>query len=71
MGRKVVVKIPQLLEKEGLSLRALSYKTNIRHAALSELQNGKRKRIQFEHIERIADALEIDDIREIIDLEDE
>ena len=68
MAYKVVVKIPQLLKKHGISLRELSRRADIRHAALSELSNGKRDNINFGHIERIADALNIDDIREIIDL---
>jgi putative transcriptional regulator len=70
MVKKVVVKIPQLLEKHGISLRELSRRTDIRHAALSELANGKRENINFGHIERIAEALKIEDIREIIDLVD-
>ncbi|HET7627854.1 MAG TPA: helix-turn-helix transcriptional regulator [Bacillales bacterium] len=69
MGKKVVVKIPELLKKKGISLRELSRQTDIRHATLSELANKKRQRIQFEHIEKIADQFEIDDIREIIDFE--
>lgn len=64
----VVVKIGELLEREGISLRELSRRTDIRHAALSELMNGKRQRIQFEHIEKIAEEFNIDDIREIIDI---
>lgn len=68
MMKRIVVKIPELLEKEGISLRELSRQTDIRHATLSELANGKRQRIQFEHIEKIADQLGIKDIREIIDL---
>lgn len=69
MARKVKVKIHELLNKKGISLRELSRLTDIRHAALSELSNQKRKNINFSHIERIADSLDIDDIREIIDLE--
>ncbi len=64
----VNVKIKQLLNDHNLSLRELSRLTDIRHAALSELANGKRQNINFNHIERIAEALEIRDIREIIDL---
>ncbi|WP_353626146.1 hypothetical protein [Bacillus sp. JCM 19041] len=30
------------------------------------MANGKRERIQLEHIEKIADALEIDDMNEIL-----
>lgn len=69
MNKKVVVRIKDLLVKYDISLRELSRLTDIRHAALSELSNKKRENINFNHIERIADALEIDDIREIIDLE--
>ncbi|MFL1675700.1 helix-turn-helix domain-containing protein [Paenibacillus dendritiformis] len=68
MGKKVVVKIADLTTKYGISLRELSRLADVRHAALSELSNGKRENINFAHIEKIADALGIDDIREIIDL---
>lgn len=70
MKKYVDVKIKELLIKHKISLRELSRLTDIRHAALSELANNKRKNINFGHIERIAEALEIDDIREIIDLKE-
>lgn len=68
MIRKVKVKIHELVNQRGISLRELSRLTDIRHAALSELANQKRQNINFSHIEKIADTLELDDIREIIDL---
>lgn len=68
MKRYVHVKIKELLIKHNISLRELSRLTDIRHAALSELANNKRQNINFGHIERIAEALDIEDIREIIDL---
>lgn len=46
----------------------MSRRTDIRHATLSELENGKRQRIQFEHIEKIAEEFHITDINEIITL---
>lgn len=67
MGKQVVVKISDILANRNLSLRELSRLTDIRHAALSELANQKRKNINFQHIEKIADALDINDIKEIID----
>lgn len=70
MAKKVVVKIPALLKRHGISLRELSRLSDVRHAALSELSNGKRENINFSHIEKIADALGISDIREIIDLDE-
>ncbi|KYG90621.1 transcriptional regulator [[Bacillus] sp. KCTC 13219] len=68
MTKKVKVKIHELISQRGISLRELSRLTDIRHAALSELANQKRQNINFSHIERIADTLELEDIREIIDL---
>lgn len=70
LDKKVVIKINQLLEKRKISQRELSRLSNTRHAALSELANGKRESISFAHIERIAEALDIDDITEIIDIVD-
>lgn len=71
MSKKVVIKINDLLRKHNISLRELSRLADVRHAALSELSNHKRQNINFRHIERIAEALNINDIREIIDLEDQ
>ncbi|QKY71708.1 helix-turn-helix transcriptional regulator [Lentibacillus sp. CBA3610] len=70
MEKKVIIKIDELLRKHDISLRELSRLSDIRHAALSELSNQKRESINFRHVEKIAEALKIEDIREIIDLED-
>ncbi|CAN7214880.1 helix-turn-helix transcriptional regulator [Paenibacillus sp. LjRoot153] len=71
MAKKVVVKIAELTQKHNISLRELSRLSDVRHAALSELANGKRENINFSHIVRIAEALGIKDIREIVDLVEE
>ncbi|MNW46452.1 Helix-turn-helix domain protein [compost metagenome] len=71
MAKKVIVKIGELTKKHKISLRELSRLSDVRHAALSELSNGKRESINFSHIERIAEALNISDIREIIELVEE
>ncbi|WP_409342858.1 helix-turn-helix domain-containing protein [Paenibacillus sp. MBLB4367] len=68
MAKKVIVKINELTKKHSISLRELSRLADVRHAALSELSSGKRENINFSHIEKIAEALDISDIREIIDL---
>lgn len=70
MGKSIVVKISELTAKHKISVRELSRISRVRHAALSELANGKRESINFSHVVRIAEALEIHDIREIIDLVD-
>ncbi|NKE04714.1 helix-turn-helix domain-containing protein [Mesobacillus selenatarsenatis] len=66
---KVKVNIHKLLKEHDISLRELSRLADIRHATLSELANNKRKRIQLDHIKRISEALDIKDIRKIIDIE--
>ncbi|WP_090638915.1 helix-turn-helix transcriptional regulator [Paenibacillus sp. UNC496MF] len=68
MTKRVKVKIQETIQKRGISLRELSRIADVRHAALSELCNNKRENINFTHIEKIAEALDINDIREIIDL---
>jgi DNA-binding Xre family transcriptional regulator len=70
MAKKVIVKIHSLIEKRGISLRELSRRSDVRHPTLSELANQKRENINFSQMERIADACEVTDIREIIDFID-
>ena len=57
-------------KKHNISLRELSRRADIDIARLSELSSGKRQRINIEYIERIAEALDINDIREILTIED-
>lgn len=64
----MIIRISELTKARKISLRELSRLSDVRHAALSELSNGKRESINFQHIERIAEALDITDIREIIDI---
>lgn len=71
MAKKVRVMLGELLKERGITLYELSLKTDVRRAALSELTNGKRDNINFGHIERIAEALDITDIREIISIVDD
>jgi putative transcriptional regulator len=70
MAIKVRVNINQLLSKNGISLRELSRLTDIGHAILSNLANQNRQRMEFSHMEKIAEALDIKDIREIIEFEE-
>ena len=67
-GRKVEVLINDLLAERQMSLRELARLSGIEPSNLSNLANGKRQKIYLEHIERIADALEIDDISKILKL---
>ena len=67
-GMKVEVLINELLAERNMSLRELARLSGIEPSNLSNLANGKRKRVCLEHIERIAYALEIDDISKIMRL---
>ena len=68
--KKVHLRLNELLHKHNLSVSDLHIKTGIRRATLSELVNGKRQRIQLDHISKIATALNIDDMNEMMTLED-
>lgn len=70
MGKRVEVKISQLIKQHNISYRELSRLTDIRHSALIELANQQRQNINFSHIERIAESLNIKDIREIITIKE-
>ena len=67
MSKKVVVKLKELAEKKGVSLREIGRLSDIEPAIINKLANQKHQRIQLAHIERIAESLEVDDIRDIID----
>lgn len=70
MTRKVRINVDKLLNKYGLTQKDLSELADIRQAAISQLSRGFVTRISIEHIEKIANALDIDDINEIIALVD-
>ncbi|MCH4169520.1 MAG: helix-turn-helix transcriptional regulator [Streptococcaceae bacterium] len=72
MSKKVVIKLKELAEKKGVSLREIGRLSDIEPAIINKLANQKHQRVQLAHIERIAESLEVDDIRDIIDFaEDE
>lgn len=66
--RKVRINIDKLLKDRGLTQKELSDLTDVRQAAISNLRRGFVERISIDHMERIASALDIDDINDIISL---
>lgn len=66
--RKVRINIDKLLKDRGLTQKELSDLTDVRQAAISNLRRGFVDRISIDHMERIASALDIDDINDIISL---
>jgi putative transcriptional regulator len=67
--KQIVIKLDKVLAGRNKTQKELAELTGIRPAAISELYNNQRKSINKEHLEKIADALEIEDIRELIALE--
>jgi len=68
--KKLVIHIHDLTQKYSMSLRELSRQSGIDIARLSELASGKRKRVNIDFVIKIAEALNITDIREIFTIED-
>ena len=71
MKKKYVVKlkVKDALEKRELSRERLAEMSGIRESTISDIVRGTRTVINFEHLSKIAEALEITDIRELIDFE--
>jgi putative transcriptional regulator len=68
---KLRIKLDEVLKDRNMSQKELAKLTGIRPAAISELYNNQRKSINREHIEKIAAALNISDISELITIVDE
>ena len=72
MEKKFVVKlkVKEALESRKLSQKKLAEMSGIREPTISDIVRGTRTVINFEHLSKIAEALEVTDIRELIDFED-
>ncbi|MEK4081596.1 helix-turn-helix domain-containing protein [Solibacillus sp. FSL K6-1126] len=69
MERKIEIKLYRLLIDNKMTYQELSDKTGLSVRTISELVNNKTERIPKSAICKIADALNIDDIRQLIDFE--
>ena len=72
MEKKFVVKlkVKEALESRKLSQKKLAEMSGIRESTISDIVRGTRTVINFEHLSKIAEDLEVTDIRELIDFED-
>ena len=70
MNYKQRIKLGDQLERRGMSQKELAELTGIRPNAISNLVRGFVERITINHIERIASALDISDINELLTLEE-
>lgn len=71
MNYKVELKVKNLLETKNISQKQLAEIAGIRESTISDIVRGSRTVINFEHLAKIAKALEIQDIRLLIDFASE
>lgn len=67
---RIITKLGDILRARNITQAQLADMTGLRPSTISEIVRDSRTTINKEHIARIADALNIDDIRELIDLVD-
>ena len=71
MDHEIEVKLNQLLLNHKMTYQELANKTGLSTRTISELVNNKIERIPRSAICKIADVLEVKDIREILDFKSE
>lgn len=67
---KVKLKVKELLEERNITQKKLAQVSGIRESTISDIVRGTRTVINFEHLSKIAEALEIDNISQLIDFEE-
>ncbi|MDL5039521.1 helix-turn-helix domain-containing protein [Heyndrickxia coagulans] len=67
---KLVVRLDRVLSDRNLTQKELAEMTGLRPASISELYNNQRKSLNREHIEKIAEALNIKNISELVELKE-
>ena len=70
MSYRVKLRVKELLEEEGITQKKLAEMAGVRESTISDIVRGTRTVINFEHLGKIATALEISDISKIIYLEE-
>lgn len=67
---KVRFKLKALLDEKNMTQKELSKLTKIRESTISDIVRGTRTVLNYDHLERIVNALDLVDIRDILDLEE-
>jgi len=71
MSYRVKLRVKELLEEKGITQKKLAELASVRESTISDIVRGTRTVINFEHLGKIATALDVSDIREIIDFEED
>ncbi|MGE6370964.1 helix-turn-helix domain-containing protein [Planococcus kocurii] len=67
---EVKFKLKEILEERNLTQKELAKISNVREATISDIVRGTRTVINFKHLAAIAEALNIKDIEEIMELQE-
>lgn len=71
MKCKIEVRLKELLTEKDMTQKTLARITGIRESTISDITRGTRTVMNFEHISKIAEALAITDIRDLVVLKTE
>lgn len=64
-------RLKELADEHHISLRELARLSNIEPSIINKMANNKRNSIYIEHLERIANALNLEDLSDIVYLQKE
>lgn len=71
MSYKVELKVKDLIVQKGITQKKLAESAGIRESTISDIVRGTRTVINFDHLSKIAEALDIRDTSQLIDFVDE
>lgn len=64
---EIYLKLKEVLNDRGITQKKFAEMTGMRPTTISEMVNNQRQTINKEHLAKVIEVLEIEDIREIID----
>lgn len=67
MTYEIKLKVKDLIDEKAMTQKTLAQLSGIRESTISDIVRGTRTVINFEHLSKIAEALKVNDIRELID----
>ena len=67
MTYEIKLKVKDLIDEKGMTQKTLAQLSGIRESTISDIVRGTRTVINFEYLSKIAEALKVNDIRELID----
>lgn len=62
----IIVKLREILKERGITQKELAQMTGIREAGISELANNSRTSLNKEHLIKVAEALGITKIEDLV-----